>query len=549
MCGILCIVTCEGRSIDCGAVERTAVDRFPETTVEAQELTPASFDSTLAHRGPDVVETASVACSGASVELFGSLLQLRGSTTTRALKRSGQCVLCFNGELYSGLSLGEAENDGDALCAALVAVDTDIVATLSRLRGPWAFAFWDGDTLWFGRDVFGRRRHAVMSAFLPMCCQLTPVVNLSLLIRRPTAADARMLLASTVPLDADAVSGWDELPPGVYSLPLLATGRPLVCHHDWASGHLQALWPYRRCPRAAQAQDVLHALECAVADRCRGRPEGEPLMILFSGGLDSVLLACLADRSMAPGVDIDLCNVCFAGGASADRLAARLAVEELRRVAPARVFRLVEINATLQDVDARRRHLTRLLHPAATVMDLNIGAALHIAARGRGVVDGANGPCDYFSSSRVVLLGTGADEQAAGYGRHRTAFRNGGEAGLVSELVEDVNRLWLRNLGRDDRLISDVGREARFPFLDERVVSVLATVPVAALADLTQPPGIGDKLVLRDIARHLGLLETATRAKRAIQFGSGLSKAANVSLFGSGNQANKRNAGTCRLSV
>ena len=115
--------------------------------------------------------------------------------------------------------------------------------------------------------------------------------------------------------------------------------------------------------------------------------------------------------------------------------------------------------------------------------------------------------------------------------------------------MEDVNRLWLRNLGRDDRLISDVGREARFPFLDERVVSVLATVPVAALADLTQPPGIGDKLVLRDIARHLGLLETATRAKRAIQFGSGLSKAANVSLFGSGNQANKRNAGTCRLSV
>ena len=164
MCGILCIVTCEGQSIDCGAVEHTAVDSVP---VEAQELTPASFDSTLAHRGPDAVERASVACSGASVELFGSLLQLRGSTTTRALKRSGQCVLCFNGELYRGLPLGEAENDGDALCAALVAAGTDIVATLSRLQGPWAFAFWDGDTLWFGRDVFGRRRHAMMSAFSP----------------------------------------------------------------------------------------------------------------------------------------------------------------------------------------------------------------------------------------------------------------------------------------------------------------------------------------------------------------------------------------------
>ena len=351
-----------------------------------------------------------------------------------------------------------------------------------------------------------------------------------------------------MPLDADAVAGWDELPPGVYSLPLGAA-QPVMRRHDWASPHLQALWPYCRHPGAGQAPDVLHALQCAVADRVRGRPEGEPLMILFSGGLDSVLLACIADRSMKAGVEIDLCNVCFAGGASADRLAARMAVEELRRLAPGRVFRLVEINATLGDVDAHRRHLTRLLHPAGTVMDLNIGAALHLAAKGSGVVEGATGPCDYCSPSRVVLLGTGADEQAAGYGRHRTAFRNGGEAGLVDELVADVNRLWLRNLGRDDRLISDVGREARFPFLDERVVQVLATVPVTALADLTQPAGIGDKLVLRDIARHLGLLETATRAKRAIQFGSGLSKATNVAVFGSGNQANKRNAGSCLLAV
>ena len=101
-----------------------------------------------------------MACSGATVQLSGSLLQLRGTAATPALKRSGQCLLCFNGELFGGLPVGEAENDGDALCAALVAAKSDVVGTLSGLQGPWAFVLWDGDTLWFGRDVFGRRRHA-----------------------------------------------------------------------------------------------------------------------------------------------------------------------------------------------------------------------------------------------------------------------------------------------------------------------------------------------------------------------------------------------------
>lgn len=51
----------------------------------------------------------------------------------------------------------------------------------------------------------------------------------------------------------------------------------------------------------------------------------------------------------------------------------------------------------------------------------------------------------------MALLGTGADEQLAGYGRHRTSFRERGWGGLASELELDVSRLWLRNLGRDDR--------------------------------------------------------------------------------------------------
>jgi asparagine synthetase B (glutamine-hydrolysing) len=66
-----------------------------------------------------------------------------------------------------------------------------------------------------------------------------------------------------------------------------------------------------------------------------------PILLLFSGGVDSTLLAVLAHRSLPSGVPIDLVNVCFDHGRSPDRLAALDALEELRAVAPDRCWRLI----------------------------------------------------------------------------------------------------------------------------------------------------------------------------------------------------------------
>lgn len=304
--------------------------------------------------------------------------------------------------------------------------------------------------------------------------------------------------------------------------------------------------PAHECGRAGE---FLSRLEEAFGRRLLNIPgihacDLPRVAILFSGGVDSAVMAAVADRVLLKGVPVDLLNVAFhndrflksTGSANPDadadedaychvpdRQSGLAAWGDLQKMSPDRPWNFVCVNVPSNEYDAWRDRVAMLMRPSATVMDLSIAIALWFASRGVGVL--ARDGSAYASRAKVLLVGMGADEQLGGYGRHRSAYEHRQWPGLLEEMQLELDRIATRNLGRDDRCIADHGREARFPFLDEDLVAYLSSLPLSAKCDFALPRGRGEKRLLRDLAKHLGFSDqVAFLPKRAIQFGAKTAK-------------------------
>ncbi|MCJ1322093.1 hypothetical protein MMC15_007438 [Xylographa vitiligo] len=287
------------------------------------------------------------------------------------------------------------------------------------------------------------------------------------------------------------------------------------------------------------------------------------LAILFSGGLDCTLLARIVHDILPLDISIDLLNVAFenprviaAANALAaqnkqnassisshyskcpDRLTGCSSCAELLKTCPGRIWRFVSVDVPYLETLAHRNQIVSLIHPQDTEMDLSIACALYFAARGIGHVYDSVRKCStiYSSPARILLSGLGADELFGGYARHAKAFAHEGHGGILDELELDFHRLGKRNLGRDDRVISHWGKEARYPYLDENVVKWALERPLHEKCNFGGKPSMEgapiadypmlepDKHILRLLAWKLGMPGAAREKKRAIQFGSRTAK-------------------------
>jgi len=178
-----------------------------------------------------------------------------------------------------------------------------------------------------------------------------------------------------------------------------------------------------------------------------------PVGVFLSGGLDSTLVAAIAQRYMRErGGCLQTFAVGLAG--SPDLLAARTAAAYLGTDHHERVYTAAEATGSVADVvaaiEAYDPSLVRSAVPNHMLAEFTVE---HV---------------------KVVLTGEGADELFAGY----EYMREYDDAeSLHAELVRGIEGLHNLNLQRCDRVTMAHGLEARVPFLDRAVIDLALRIP------------------------------------------------------------------------
>ncbi len=226
-------------------------------------------------------------------------------------------------------------------------------------------------------------------------------------------------------------------------------------------------------------------------------PPGEKFGVLFSGGLDSTLIAYLCK-------DLGMDFVCYTVAVEERGMKEAEDLRYAKRIASDFGF---ELKIKRIEVEELEKYLTEVvpLVEDTDVVKVSVALPLYLAcefAREEGI--------------KTVLYGLGTEELFAGYERHKRIKKED----LNKECLSGLLGMYMRDLYRDELVAKSQGISLRAPFLAAELVDYALRIPASyKLSDK------GNKMIIREIARDLGLVEVASRKKRAVQYGSNVLKA------------------------
>jgi len=207
--------------------------------------------------------------------------------------------------------------------------------------------------------------------------------------------------------------------------------------------------------------------------------------LLFSGGIDSVVLALMLKRLKIKFK----CYVCGVGNSEDVRYSKEIS-EELG-------LDLEVIEVKENEVEKYVKKIVKLV--GCDVVKVGVALPLFIALS--------------KVKEKVVFSGLGSEEIFAGYERHKKS------KDINKECLKGLKIMYERDLYRDYVISKVNGKELRVPFLDDELIEYVLGVDGKYKVKNNQV-----KVILRDVGRELGLGEISNRKKRAAQYGSGFQK-------------------------
>lgn len=390
--------------------------------------------------------------------------------------------LVANCEIYNWKELGEkygvtATNDAEMLIKLIelklkesgAPSEETILRTiddlLAEVIGVYAFAYWREDKIYVARDIIG----------------IKPLWY--------TNSKGFAFASEKKALARNGLAEIKELIP-----------REILIY-DLQNSTLQrfnrkffSIVPENSKPFGQIKEDFSGLLENAVSIRMPGERFG----VLFSGGLDSTVIAYLCRKlGKKPGVDF----TCYTAGLDDVQLAPD--VEHAQRLADELGLDLKVRKITLDEVEEYLKAVVPLVEDT-NVPKVGVALTMYaacVAAREDGI--------------RVMFSGSGADELLAGYDRHKRS------TDISRDCYADILKIYEKNTYRDDVVAMNNNIELRVPYLDKRFVDYCLKIPARYKINDGQ-----NKLILRETAIELGLSgEVSLRKKQAAQYGSRFDKA------------------------
>ena len=384
----------------------------------------------LVHRGPD--DEGSIAVGDAWLgHRRLSIVDVEGGHQPLVGER-GDVYLVGNGEVYNHAAIRaklredhfRTSSDNEV---ALHLVERDGPDALAQLNGMFAFVIAGDD----GRFLAAR----------------DPVGIKPLYWTRPPRHEGEVVFASEMNAFEPEMRGHIEVfPPGCYWTPETGVVQFATSVPEDARANPAA--------ESMSRDDALVATREILIDAVERQMMGDvPVGVFLSGGLDSSLVAAIAQRYLRErGQTLKTFAVGTEG--SPDLIAARVVAEYLGTEHHERIYTAKEATSTLPDVVASIEAFDpSLVRSAVPNNMLAKFTAEHV---------------------KVVLTGEGADELFAGY-EYMRDYSDADE--LHEELVRSVEGLHNLNLQRCDRVTMAHGLEARVPFLDRQVINHALRLP------------------------------------------------------------------------